>query len=90
MDRDYVGDALKTKRDGETPEDLILRALEMLNDDERSTRMSGHASEMRGEMGPEPMAEEMAEGEEAMPPECAAGECEHPEHQREDMLPEDF
>lgn len=92
--KDYVGDALASAKSGEakfeTPEDLLLRALEMMTEDEAGERLMGHRRKMRGEaelIAPEAELEADAD---ALPPECEVGECDHPEHQREDSLPEEL
>lgn len=92
--KDYVGEALASAKAGEakfeTPEDLLLRALDMMTEDEAGERLMGHRRRMRGEVEPLPPEEEMEAEEGRMPPECEAGECDHPEHQREDSLPEEL
>lgn len=91
--KDYVGEALGSVERGEaqfeTPEDLLLRALEMMTEDESGERLLGHRRKLRGEPEPMPEGEELPAQEGTLPPECEAGECDHPEHQLEDSLPSD-
>lgn len=102
--KDYVGEELGAMKGGgakyESVEDLLLAALGKLADNEHGERLMGHRRKMRGE--PEPMesaaheagessGEEMREdGGGEMPEACQMGECEHPEHQREDSLPDEL
>ena len=92
--KDYVGEALASAKAGqakfETPEDLLLRAREMMTEDEAGERLMGHRRKLRGEAEPLPPEAELEADADALPPECEAGECDHPEHQREDSLPEEL
>lgn len=89
--KDYVGDELEAMKSGgakyESVEDLLLAAIQKLADNEHGQRLTGHRREMRGEAMPEEME---AEASAPMDSACDKGECEHPEHQREDSLPEDL
>lgn len=91
--RDFVGEQLEAMSTGkaqyESVEDLLLKALMELSADEEGGRMRGYHNKLRGLPDEAPMAAIEADAD-AMPPECEAGECDHPEHQREDALPDDF
>lgn len=73
---DALEDALQAYRGEGSEEDVLDAALDASMDAEGAKRiahMTGKAPPNRS-----PAPEEHPEG--ALPPECASGECEHPEH----------
>jgi hypothetical protein len=74
---DALEDALQAYRGEGSEEDILDSALDASMDAEGAKRIAHATGKAPPQRGP-PVPEENPEG--ALPPECADGECEHPEH----------
>jgi hypothetical protein len=77
---DAIEDALEAYQGKGSEEDILEAALDASMDAEGAKRIAHMTGKPRPGMphGGPPTPEENPEG--ALPPECADGECEHPEH----------